>query len=363
MRFKKMHIVLMVIALCLVLGSVQMAPKEAKATAGVQYYYSFESSAGHHYGGELYAPSSFVTYEEKKFTWNGQHPVNYVEYRQWDLEDSGNFINMIGLQGTAKKPQRIQGSARNGTYSFRLWDNVGSPYSDPDINVVHANDTADRSQVSLIPSGQDGFKQGSEYYIGFSMKIPVPTDSYPLPDHFASSEGQWVSLFHLHADPWGGKAPFAIYVATGANDVTSTEVRLKGSSEKLTCTSSGSCPVTLDDTKFSRTMERGVWYDFIVQVRMGQYVYVQMKKHDESWSNNGLTYGRQVYQYVGPLGYSSSLDTSSVRYFPMLDIYRGQYPVPQNDSQHNRDRKHVIYIDEVRVGTENGWPSAILPGQ
>ncbi len=369
MRFKKMHIGLIVIALCLILGSVQIMPKEAKATAGVQYYYSFEDNE---YSGKTSYPSVTTSYQATEYKWNNQHPWNTIEFQKWNIESTGNFINSIGLQGTAQAPFRQPTYARDGTYSLRLWDNVGTP----DPNGIHATDTADRSQFQLIPDGQDGFHHLNEFYVGFSMKIPLPTlDPY---DHFALNEdGQWVLLYNLHTYP--GEASFSINLASAtSNSVTSTDVLLKGTAWTLNCkdASQNNCKNTKKEALFTSRMTRGVWYDFLIQTRMSDrdvpspiagHVYVRMKRADEKWDtnpNDGVDqYGHMVFSYTGPVGYAV-LDPSDVRYYPFINIYRSQHPFPQSGSDHTRDNKHVIYVDEVRVGTDGGGgPGAVIvPG-
>ena len=127
------------------------------------------------------------------------------------------------------------------------------------------------------------------------------------------------------------------------------------------------CANQKNEAFFNTRMTRGVWYDFIIQSKMSDrsdptttgYVYVRMKREDQQWDpDNDDDYDHMVYQYKGPVGWATG-DDLTPRYYPFINIYRSQHDRPQNSSEHLRDNKHLIDVDEIRVGTDYSGPHSI----
>jgi len=355
MRFKKMHIGLMVIAFSLVLGSALNTLPEVKAGTGLQYHYGFESG---YYTGTAWN----TTY--------GSSPVTNINNQKWNNLDGWGEDELIEVSGTGQNPALVTPpgtGSRVGSKSFSLIDAKGNPPTNRPISYPsagtkdHTNDISDRVQFSLIPEGEPGFTQGNEFYLGFSVMIPKYDDNY-LADPFDSNSGdQWIQLFTMHTRP--GNSAFVIAVAV--NGVSNNNVQLKAQSYTLTCLDGDQCPHTDGDWKWFKDsnnnyvpMERGVWYDFLIQAKMGSYIYVKMKRKDESWKVGSNNYAHDVYSYSGKIGFDDSkVDTSQVSYLPKITLYRDKYV----SSGNYRSRTHTMYIDEVRVGTDGGgWPAAVV---
>jgi len=356
MRFKKMHIGLMVIALSLVLGSALSTLPEVKANPGgdLLYYYNFE----HGYNTGVASDNSYGT------------PLTHINSQIWNNLDyyDSTLNNLVEVSGTGFTPVLSDDSPeRNGKRSFELYDKDGLPWSRAvtDANGIfirnqdHSNDVSDRVQLSLIPMGKDGFHHGSEFDIGFSMLIP-PVAEDKFGDRYADSfapieipgaDSQWIQLFTMHTYP--GSTAFTINVGSASGSVTFDEVQMKIGAYQLTDWYDPSRE-TLDDSQFSQKMIRGIWYDFLIQGSVGANLSVKMKKSTESWSEGGNPYGHEVYSYTGPYGWHLA-STENVRYYPKITLYRGKYVTSGND----RARRHAIWIDEVRVGTSQ---AAVIPG-